>query len=373
MMFALFLISLLLLGLMAYNMTLWPGVAPGDRRHDAAASVSVLIPARDEEANIASAIERTLNQSMPAQEILVYNDHSTDRTEEIVQSLSMRDSRVRLIKPRALPEGWCGKTFACSRLAAEARGEWLLFIDADTILESDAVGRIVGEAERRSLTLLSCWPGLVLRGFWEKALMPMLNFVVFTLFPAPLSVTMKLPALGLAHGACILIRRAEYEETEGHSMVKGELFEDTALSRAWRAAGQRGLCLDGQEVVKVRMYDSLAGIWTGFQKNVYPAFKHELSFWLFWIFHFIFFVMPFILVIAQGFAGILSPMAAGMACAALLCRLLQAFRFGYSLWSVLLHPFSEIALLALALVSWYKCNKGTGVVWKGRSYRGGTI
>jgi hypothetical protein len=153
-------------------------------------------------------------------------------------------------------------------------------------------------------------------------------------------------------------------------MVKGELFEDTALARAWRAAGLRGLCLDGQDVIKVRMYDSLVAIWTGFQKNVYPAFRHEHSFWLFCAFHFAFFLMPFVVAPAQAAAGVVSWPAWGMVGAALLSRLLQVRRFRYPSWSVLLHPFAEGALLAVALTSWYKCHTGSGVEWKGRSYRG---
>ena len=303
-MLTIFAISVLLLVLMVYNMLGWPRVASrGEAEHG---GVSVLIPARNEEQNIDSALECVLAQSDAVQEILVYDDHSTDRTAEIVGSFAGRTRRVRLIQPQPLPNGWCGKPFACSRLAAEAQGAWLLFIDADTVLRPDTVSRIVSEAIRRQLTFLSCWPGLELHGFWEKVFMPMLNHVVFTLFPAPLSLTMKLSALGLAHGACILMRREEYLRTGGHIMVRQELFEDTALARAWRAAGRRGLCLDGQDVVKVRMYDSLGAIWNGFQKNVYPAFRHEISFWLFLAFHFMFFVLPFVVAPVQTAAGVVS-------------------------------------------------------------------
>ena len=367
-MLTIFAISVLLLALMAYNMLGWPRVA--SRGEAKPSGVSVLIPARNEEQNIGPVLEGVLAQPDAVREVLVYDDHSTDRTAEIVASFAARTGRVRLIPPQPLPDGWCGKPFACSRLAAGAQGEWLLFIDADTTLRPDAVSRIVSEAIRREVTFLSCWPGLELHGFWEKVFMPMLNYVVFTLFPAPLSLTMKIPALGLAHGACILMRREEYVRTGGHAMVRQELFEDTALARAWRATGLRGLCLDGQDVVKVRMYDSLGEIWTGFQKNVYPAFKHETSFWLFLGFHFTFFVLPFVVAPVQAAAGILSLPAWGAVVAALLSRAAQARRFGYPLWSVFLHPFAESALLAVALTSWYKCHAGAGIEWKGRTYRG---
>ncbi len=361
-------ISVLLLALMVYNMVGWPRISPSDGSE--AVDVSLLIPARNEEPNIARALEGALAQSAAPREVLVYDDHSTDRTADIVEAFAARSDRVRRVAPQPLPDGWCGKPFACARLAAEARGEWLLFLDADTSLQPGAVSRIVSEAARRELTLLSCWPGLHLRGWSEKVFMPMLNHVVFTLFPAPLSVTMNLPSLGLAHGACMLMRREEYLRTGGHAMVRGELFEDTALARAWRAAGLHGLCLDGQDTVRVRMYDSFGALWNGFQKNVYPAFRHEASFWLFLSFHFAFFVLPFIVAPAQSAAGAISLPAWVAAMAALAGRLAQTRRFGYPLWSILLHPVAECALLAVALTSWYKCRAGGGIEWKGRTYRG---
>lgn len=369
-MLTIFVLSLLLLALMVYNMTGWPRIPFCGRTMPG--GVSVLIPARNEEDKIGRAVESVLAQSAAVREILVYDDHSTDRTAEVVGGLGARDARVRLIPPHPLPDDWYGKTFACSQLAAEAQGEWLLFLDADAILRPGAADRIVGEAVRRNLTFLSCWPGLEMVGFWERVFLPMLNHVVFTLFPAPLSVTMDLPALGLAHGACILARRDEYFRVGGHAPVRGELFEDTALARVWREAGLRGLCLDGQDVVRVRMYDSLAAIWAGFQKIAFPAFRHETSFWLFVAFHLVVFVLPFAAAPVLLAGGTVSRPAWGAAAAALLSRAVQARRFRHPAWSILLHPLAEGALVAVAVSSWYKCRAGGGIVWKGRTYRGRT-
>ncbi len=152
--------------------------------------------------------------------------------------------------------------------------------------------------------------------------------------------------------------------------MRGELFEDTALARAWRASGRRGLCLDGQEVVRVRMYDSLGAIWRGFQKNIYPAFRRELSFWLFLAFHLTFFVAPFVAAPALTLAGRPAHFAWGAVAAALLGRAAQARRFRYPLWSVGFHPFATCALVALGVTSWYRCRLGGGIEWKGRAYRG---
>jgi chlorobactene glucosyltransferase len=281
------------------------------------------------------------------------------------------DPRVRLIVPPALPSGWCGKPFACSRLAAEASGEWLLFIDADARLYEGAIGRMLNEAVARDVSFLSCWPGLELKGLWEKILMPMLNFVVLTLFPAPLSMKRRDASLGLAHGACILARREEYKRVGGHVAVRDELFEDTSLARIWRARGERGLCLDGQKIVRVRMYDSFHGIWNGFRKNFFPSFRHVRSFWLFMLLHLFCFFLPFVLCVALALQGAWSLQAGLAAVSVLLMRALLALRFGYPLWSVLLHPLAECVLLILGIVSWWSCRGGRGVEWKGRIYRAG--
>jgi cellulose synthase/poly-beta-1,6-N-acetylglucosamine synthase-like glycosyltransferase len=275
------------------------------------------------------------------------------------------DARVRLIAPRELPEGWCGKNFACHMLASEARGRWLLFLDADARLESKAVASLISQARARGLSLLSAWPELNMESFWEKALMPMLNFVVFTLFPAPLSTRRNDPSLGLAHGACILARRKLYLKIGGHAAVKGEIFEDQRLAHLWREKGERSLCLDGGNVVSVRMYDSLARIFRGFQKNFFPAFRREASFWGFLLLHASVLLAPVILL----FAWPVWPVKAA-ALAVLLMRLLLAVRFGHPFWAILLHPVAEAILIFVAISSWWRCKSGRGVVWKGRAYQG---
>jgi glycosyltransferase involved in cell wall biosynthesis len=325
--------------------------------------VSVLIPARNEEANLAACLESVLRQGATVGEALVYDDHSTDATPSILAEYAARDARARAVASRPLPSGWCGKNFACSRLAEEARGEWMLFLDADARLDEGAVDRMVEEARKRDVTLLSAWPSLYMMSFWEKALMPMLNFVVFSLFPAPLSLVRDDASLGLAHGACILVERAGYQAVGGHAAAPDEIFEDQNLARLWRKRGRRGLCLDGRGIVGVRMYSSLSGIWSGFQKNFFPAFRHEASFWGFLLLHATMFLAPFIML----FWIRAWPMFTAVACA-LAVRAMLVIRFGHPWLSVLLHPVAEAILIAIGLSSWRRCKSGRGVDWKGRRY-----
>ncbi|MBV8860167.1 MAG: glycosyltransferase [Acidobacteria bacterium] len=357
-------------GVALWNALAWPRVGDSGVRLEAGPpSVSVLIPARDEEANVAGCLDSALAQRQTVLEVLVYDDHSTDRTAEIVEAYARGDRRVRLVRPAELPEGWCGKTFACARLAAEARGRWLLFLDADArLVGRDAVSLVVGEALARGVTLLSCWPRILTRGFWEGALMPLLNFVVFTLYPAPLAQRRDDESLGLAHGSCVLARRDAYEAVGGHASVRGELFEDTRLAQVWRARGQRGLCLDGGVVVAVRMYRSFGEIWAGFRKNFFPAFRGAHTFGAFLALHLFVFLLPFALAPLALRRPWAWPLAAAAGCV-LATRAALALRFGHPWWSALLHPLGEAVLVALGLASWLDCRSGRGVEWKGRRYR----
>ncbi len=354
-------VTVFLLAIALVNALFWP--KPRRARQVYAGELSVLIPARNEEANLAACLETVLRQGDAVREVLVYNDHSTDGTGSILHDFAARDTRVRAAEVLPLADGWCGKNFACAQLAKAAAGKYLLFIDADARLLEGAAARMVEEMNRRQLTFLSCWPGLELVSFWERALMPMLNFVVFATFPSPLSLWLGSPSLGLAHGACLMFERETYERVGGHAAVRDQIFEDTRLAQLWRERKQRGLCLDGQDVVRVRMYSSFAEIWQGFQKNFFPAFKHEASFWFFVAFHAVVFLMPFAwLVVAPSLTMALAALAV------LLIRLALIVRFRQTLWAALLHPLAEAILLALGLSSWRRCKSGRGVAWKGREY-----
>jgi len=364
--------ALALLGVALWNALSWPRVARLESDAQQLALVSILIPARNEETNLAACLDAALAQGEIVGEALVYDDHSTDNTRAVINEYARRDARVRLLRAEALPAGWCGKTFACAQLAEGARGEWLLFLDADARLAETAAARMLAEAVQRRLTLLSCWPALELRSFWERALMPLLNFVVFTLYPAPLALKRDDASLGLAHGACLLVNAATYARVGGHTAVHDQLFEDVRLAQVWRERGAAGLCLDGQGIVSVRMYHSFAEIWGGFQKNFFPAFRREASFWMFMATHLTLFLLPFILapfVLMMNYGG--GAMLIVIALCVLAMRAVLAVRFRHPWWSVLLHPLGEAILLALGLSSWWRCKSGRGVEWKGRRYRAG--
>jgi chlorobactene glucosyltransferase len=357
----LLLASLIFFALVLLNIAGWSKV--GKSRQIRAGRVSVLIPARNEETNLADCLDTVLGQGQTVAEVLVYNDHSTDGTGRIIDEYSKRDSRVSAIETLPLAQGWCGKNFACAQLAGAAKGNWLLFIDADARLTEGAVSRMLDEMERRRLKFLSCWPGLRMISFWERALMPTLNFVVLSIFPAAFSIYDDRPSLAIAHGACLLFERESYREIGGHSVVRDQIFEDVRLAQLWRERGMRGLCLDGQDLVEVRMYTSFGEIRRGFQKNFFPAFRHEINFWIFILFHMTVFLAPFLLVIFAPNGRLAISVAT-----ILLTRVCLAVYFHHPVWSAFLHPLSEVILISIGLSSWRRCKSGKGVEWRGRLY-----
>jgi glycosyltransferase involved in cell wall biosynthesis len=350
-----------MLALVTWNVLVWPAVTR--RRAAAVGAVSVLIPARDESTTILDCLASVLRQGDIVREVLIYDDRSSDDTAAKVERAAATYDRIKVLRGGHLPPGWCGKPHACQRLAEAASGEWLLFLDADARLRAGGADRLLEDARTRSLTLLSAWPALRLESGWERLLMPVLNLVVFSLYPAPLALVRRDPSLGLAHGACILVHRETYLKRGGHGMVRDQLFEDSRLAQAWRAAGEHGLCLDGQEIVTVRMYTTASGIWRGFQKNFYPAFRHDLGFWAFLALHSAAFVVPFVLLVAQP-----SGVAAAAAGGGLLIRVLLALRFRHPLWSAFLHPLATCVLVAIGLTSRWRYRAASGVEWKGRRY-----
>ena len=339
------------------------------RTPDDSMQVSVLIPARNEEENIEDCVRAVLDQGAVVSEVLIYNDGSSDGTQFVIDRLIQADAeRVRQVATKSLATGWVGKPHACARLAEEASAPWMLFLDADARLERNGVRNLLGTARSTSASLVSAWPALEMSSFAERLLMPLLNFVVFTLFPAPIARWRRGASLGLAHGACILVERDAYQKTGGHELVRDRLFEDTALARAWREQGENSQVVDGRGTVSVRMYSDFAGIWRGFSKNYYPAFSRSASFFLFQAYMAAAYLALPVLAIAAASIGSAPPWIAGLAAITFVPRLFVGLCFRHPAWSVVLHPIAVSLMIALGFRSWWSSTLGGGVRWKGRTY-----
>jgi hypothetical protein len=230
--------------------------------------VSAIVPARNEEATIAAAVE-SLAAQPEIKEIIVINDQSTDGTEAALRQLASRYTLLRVLVTKALPGGWVGKNYAVSLGAAAATGDWLLFTDADGVHLSGSTARALADAAETGACLVSYSPEQETRTWWEKALIPFVYTRLSHKYSYAEVSHPDLPAAA-ASGQYLLIRREEYARIGGHAAVAGEVLEDVALARLAKQAGVRLYFASGAGIMRVRMYRTFGAMWEGWSKNLYP-------------------------------------------------------------------------------------------------------
>lgn len=191
-------------------------------------------------------------------EVVVLDDGSTDETPAIVAEMARRDPRLRLRAGQPLPAGWMGKNFACYQLAQEARGQWLLFTDADTVHHPQTLAWALTAAKQNQADLVTLVPCAVTHTVGEQLLLPIIPFGILGLFPLAFGARLGIPALTMAIGTFMLFRRETYERIGGHAAVRGEIAEDVVLARRVRRYGGRVVLLDGADYLDVHFY---RGFW----------------------------------------------------------------------------------------------------------------
>jgi glycosyltransferase involved in cell wall biosynthesis len=228
-------------------------------------TVSVIIPARNEEVCLADCLQSLVAQSGVAFEIFVVDDHSTDRTHEIAKSFPR--AQVRVIEAGPLPAGWTGKNNAVATGARQARGEWLLFTDADTVHLPGSLARAVAEAQEHNVELLSYSPEQIAVTFWEMATLPVVFAELARQYP-PSIVSDPISPIAAANGQFILILREAYEAVGGHAAVAGDILEDVALARAVKRSARKIRFRYAPDAVRTRMYRNYRQLRDGWTKNL---------------------------------------------------------------------------------------------------------
>ncbi|HZC06766.1 MAG TPA: glycosyltransferase [Ktedonobacterales bacterium] len=239
----------------------WPWGGIGKRRP----LVSIIVPARNEQRALPTLLPSLLQQDYPSIEVIVIDDASTDATSAIAAQWAARDPRLRVLRGNGPPPGWTGKNYACWQGAQTARGDWLLFTDADTCHESAALRSALAIAEAGHASAVSLFPRQRCEGFWERLLLP---FAYQQYFVGTNTRTLARPnGPALANGQYFLISRTAYEAAGGHAAIAGSVIDDVALAGALKRAGYPTLVARGEALVSVRMYDSLGALAEGFTKN----------------------------------------------------------------------------------------------------------
>ncbi len=230
--------------------------------------VSIVVPARNEEASLAACLRSLVSQNGVSFEIIVVDDASTDRTREIAEGfcVGMRPP-VRVISPEPLPPGWTGKNNAVVAGAGVARGEWLLFTDADTVHLPGSLARALAEAKKERANLLSYSPEQIVVTFWEMAILPVVFAELARAYP-PKEVSDPGSPIAAANGQYILVRREAYEAVGGHRAIADKLLEDVALARAMKDAGRKIFFRYAGDAVRTRMYRNFRQLREGWTKNL---------------------------------------------------------------------------------------------------------
>jgi glycosyltransferase involved in cell wall biosynthesis len=329
--------------------------------------VSVLIPARNEERSIAACLESVLASRGVELEVIVLDDHSDDRTAEVVREMARKDSRLRLEVAPPLPDGWCGKQYACYTLSKLARFPVLTFLDADVRLEPDALARMAAFLDASGAELVSGFPRQETGTFSEKLVIPLINWLLLCYLPIGLMRRFRLPGFGAGCGQWFMTRREVYEVVGGHAAVKASLHDGVTLPRAYRRAGFRTDICDATELATCRMYRSGRELWMGLAKNAREGLGAPRLIGIWTVLLFGGQVLPVVLL---GFAGRMGEPALTATAAAValayLPRLDAARRFRQSWLGAALHPLGVLVLLAIQWYAAFRAWVGKPVGWKGR-------
>jgi glycosyltransferase involved in cell wall biosynthesis len=324
--------------------------------------VSVIVPARNEEASLADCLRSLVAQTGVNFELIVVDDHSTDRTREIATSFP----EVRVIEAPPLPAGWTGKNNAVTTGALHARGEWLLFTDADTIHLPDSLAAAVKEAHQNGAELLSYSPEQIAVTFWEMATLPVV-FAELARQYSPSKVSDPASPIAAANGQYILIRRETYEAVGGHAAVADDILEDVALARAVKTSGRKIRFRYAADRVRTRMYRNYAQLRDGWTKNLALLFPNpgwlaaQMFSW--WAFPFASLLLPLFVPAIVHHAWWFVPGALVFARNAGRMR-----RANFDVAMAILGVLFGMPMFAYLLLRSKKAHLNGRVSWKGRTY-----
>jgi chlorobactene glucosyltransferase len=371
-------VTLVFLGLILVNLAVVP--TPRGMPPTGAGCVAVLVPARNEEANIEACVRGLLAQDYPDLEVWVFNDASADRTVEVLDRLAAEPCTcgpgLHIVHGSGdPPRGWMGKPYACHRLYNAMRErsspDYILFTDADVRFEPRTVSAALEVAVRKRAGLLSNFPRQETGSLAERMVVPLLmHWIGFTLLPLPAVHALSTgPIFAGANGQFMLFTREAYDACGGHAAVRDSILEDIALARAMKRAGRRMILADTGALVHTRMYRGAGEVWRGYSKNIYFFFGYSGTLVLLAAAGLLaLYVIPPLLAVWAFFAGENGAawVLVGAYLAAAAGRSALALRFSYPAADAFLHPLAVLYLIAIMVNSMVWSFTGRGA-WKGRT------
>ncbi|MBI3313223.1 MAG: glycosyltransferase [Candidatus Omnitrophica bacterium] len=304
--------------------------------------VSIIVPAKNEEKNIAACLKALLAQDYPAFEVIVVNDNSSDRTGQIIEEL--KNQKLISLNAPPTPAGWTGKNFALHSAIPAAKGQWFLFTDADTRHEPYSLSQSLHHALSRQLDLLTLLPRCIAGSFMEYFIQPCAMSYLGLWFPME-KVNNPADKAYFANGQFLMLKRSLYEAIGGHAAVRGEFLEDFAIAKRTKQRGARTECALGVKVYGTRMYDSIPSIWRGWRRIFLHAFeKNPWQLALKIMSVFIFSVLPF-LFIPRASDGMMLPLAT-LFMILIICAVANGIVKAKKAYA-LLHPLAALFLMGI--------------------------
>jgi len=335
--------------------------------------ISVLIPARNEEKVIKQCIESLINQQYPTYEIIVLDDNSTDETLNILESLCLKyPEKLKVVQGKPLPKDWKGKNYACHQLSTLAKGEYLIFTDADTIHESSCLLTATEIIIKEDIDLLSLVPNQIMNTYVEKIIIPMM----LTLYTAYISIKAiqfsPNPAFTAMNGQFMMFKRSIYDSIKGHDTVKQMIVEDIQLGKKIKSAGGTISLKNGSSILSCRMYNNASEIIQGFSKNIFAGFDYNYGIMIFFLFHlYIAYIFPFILlpfIIYNQSLHILSIIIILHILIMLFIQYIVGQLFLFKKYMIFLYPLTACSIIYIGCISMFERLFNKGSTWKNRIY-----
>lgn len=333
--------------------------------------VSLLVPARNEEANVGPCVRSLLAQTYPQLEVLVLDDRSEDGTRRVLEAEHARDARLVVLSGDEPPPGWTGKNWACHQLSLAARGEVLVFSDADTTFAApDAVERVVDTLHASRADLLSGLPRQRLETVGEALIVPLFYWAFLSFTPLALGRVLRWPALARAVGQLMVFRREAYRAVGGHEAIRGSVVDDLELARTVAGAGLSCRIMDATELVHCRMYRGGSEAAAGFGKNLFAAFGYAtLPYAFVWGWLAYVHLLPLTMWALHTALPERVPLEPALLAATIALAwvhwLVIYARLRMPMWPALAYPVTFVAFLAVAIRSFVDASLRRAT-WKGR-------
>jgi len=366
-----------------HNLFLYRVPPPADRAWQP--TISVLIPARNEEHSIGEAVESVLRSTGVQLQVIVMDDASTDRTVEMVRKLTTIDARVRLAIASPLPSGWNGKQHACWALAQQAEYEIFCFLDADVRIHPEALARMASFLRDSKAELVSGFPRQIAGTWMEQLLLPLIHFVLLGFLPVASMRRSTSPAYAAGCGQFFMVHGAAYFASGGHAAIRSTMHDGLLLPRSFREHGYRTDLADITPLATCRMYQNAGEVWRGLSKNATEGLAAPARIVPVTALLFAGQVMPILLLtlllikaapfstatfLPQG-ASLVWILPGAALFFSYLPRMVGVLRFKQSVWSALLHPIGISVLLVLQWTALLRKLAGKQAVWKQRECKVG--